>query len=86
MRFSEGGISLAEASQPMSDLTQILQAIERGENSAERLLPLVYEELRKLASASMCKPAAFLRASELNARIVRKLEKHQTLSSTASFC
>jgi len=38
----------------MTDLTQILQAVERGEeNSAERLLPLVYEELRRLAAAKM---------------------------------
>ena len=42
----------------MSDVTQILQAIERGENSAERLLPLVYEELRRLAAAKMANEAA----------------------------
>jgi RNA polymerase sigma factor (TIGR02999 family) len=42
----------------MSDVTQILQAIERGENSAERLLPLVYDELRKLAAAKMANEAA----------------------------
>ncbi len=38
----------------MADLTQILQAVERGEeNSSERLLPLVYEELRRLAAIKM---------------------------------
>ena len=38
----------------MSDVTQILQQIERGDPEAtERLLPLVYEELRKLAAAKM---------------------------------
>ncbi|PYI88989.1 MAG: RNA polymerase subunit sigma-24 [Verrucomicrobia bacterium] len=38
----------------MSDVTHILQAVERGEeNSATRLLPLVYEELRKLAAGKM---------------------------------
>jgi RNA polymerase sigma factor (TIGR02999 family) len=37
----------------MSDITQVLQAVERGENSADRLLPLVYEELRKLAAHKM---------------------------------
>jgi hypothetical protein len=32
----------------MSDVTRILEAIERGEpKAAEELLPLVYEELRK---------------------------------------
>lgn len=43
---------------PMSDVTQILQDIERGEQSAERLLPLVYEQLRKLAAAKMVNEAA----------------------------
>jgi RNA polymerase sigma factor (TIGR02999 family) len=38
----------------MSDVTQILQQIERGDPEAsERLLPLVYEELKKLATAKM---------------------------------
>jgi RNA polymerase sigma factor (TIGR02999 family) len=38
----------------MSDVTQILQQIESGDPSAaEQLLPLVYEELRKLAAAKM---------------------------------
>ena len=42
----------------MSDLTYLLQKIETGENSAEHLLPLVYEELRKLASVRMADEAA----------------------------
>jgi RNA polymerase sigma factor (TIGR02999 family) len=38
----------------MTDVTHVLQAIERGEpRAAEELLPLVYEELRKLAAARM---------------------------------
>ncbi|MBD3674993.1 MAG: sigma-70 family RNA polymerase sigma factor [Planctomycetaceae bacterium] len=38
----------------MSDVTNILGQIEDGDPSAaEKLLPLVYEELRKLASAKM---------------------------------
>jgi len=38
----------------MSDVTQILNAIERGDaHAAEELLPLVYEELRKLAGHKM---------------------------------
>ena len=36
----------------MTDVTQILNAIEQGDPSAaEQLLPLVYDELRKLAAA-----------------------------------
>jgi len=38
----------------MSDVTQILHAIERGDaKAADELLPLVYEELRKLAAYKM---------------------------------
>lgn len=43
----------------MSDITQILKQIGRGETTAsERLLPLVYEELRRLAAARMAQEAA----------------------------
>jgi RNA polymerase sigma factor (TIGR02999 family) len=38
----------------MSDVTVILEAVCRGENAAaEELLPLVYEELRRLAAVQM---------------------------------
>lgn len=38
----------------MDDITQVLSAIERGEPQAsEKLLPLVYEELRRLAAHRM---------------------------------
>lgn len=43
----------------MSDVTLILRAIGRGEKHAsEELLPLVYEELRRLAAARMAREAA----------------------------
>jgi RNA polymerase sigma factor (TIGR02999 family) len=38
----------------MSDVTRILSAIEQGDpQAAEQLLPLVYDELRKLATAKL---------------------------------
>ena len=38
----------------MSDVTQILERVENGDGkAAEELLPLVYEELRRLAAAKM---------------------------------
>jgi DNA-directed RNA polymerase specialized sigma24 family protein len=38
----------------MADVTQILTAIERGEaRAAEELLPLVYDELRRLAASQL---------------------------------
>lgn len=43
----------------MSDVTRILNAAERGDpNAAEELLPLVYQELRRLAAARMAKEPA----------------------------
>lgn len=51
----------------MSEITQILQAVERGENSAERLLPLVYEELRRVAAHKLAQelPGQTLQATAL---------------------
>src|SRR4051812_32066495 len=44
---------------PMSDVTQLLNAIEAGEpKAANQLLPLVYEELRKLAVIRMANEKA----------------------------
>jgi RNA polymerase sigma factor (TIGR02999 family) len=38
----------------MADITQILSKIEEGDpNAADQLLPIVYDELRKLAAAKM---------------------------------
>jgi RNA polymerase sigma factor (TIGR02999 family) len=43
----------------VSDVTRILEAIEQGDcKAADQLLPLVYEELRKLAAAKMAHEAA----------------------------
>ncbi len=43
----------------MSNVTLILQAVGRGESQAsEELLPLVYEELRRLAAARMARESA----------------------------
>jgi RNA polymerase sigma factor (TIGR02999 family) len=52
----------------MADVTQILNAVERGDpRAAEELLPLVYDELRKLATARMAdeKPGQTLTATAL---------------------
>ena len=43
----------------MSEVTQILEAVGRGEQQgAEALFPLVYDELRRLAAARMAQEAA----------------------------
>ena len=52
----------------MSDVTQILSAIEQGDpQAAQQLLPVVYEELRKLAAQKLAheKPGQTLGATAL---------------------
>jgi RNA polymerase sigma factor (TIGR02999 family) len=52
----------------MTDVTRILSAVEHGDpHAAEQLLPLVYDELRKLAAERMAeeKPGQTLQATAL---------------------
>ncbi len=52
----------------MTDVTRILSAIEQGDShAAEQLLPLVYDELRKLAAAQLAreKPGQTFEATAL---------------------
>src|ERR1700751_1876149 len=52
----------------MSDVTRILSQIEQGDpQAAEKLLPLVYDELRKLAAVRLAeeKPGQTLQATAL---------------------
>jgi RNA polymerase sigma factor (TIGR02999 family) len=52
----------------MSDITAILSAVDRGDpTAAEKLLPMVYDELRKLAAARLAreKPGQTLQATAL---------------------
>src|SRR5262249_1436248 len=52
----------------MPDVTQILSQIEKGDpHAAEKLLPLVYDELRKLAALKLAqeKPGQMVQATAL---------------------
>src|SRR5262250_1037370 len=52
----------------MSEVTRILSAIEQGDpHAAEQLMPLVYDELRKLAAERMAneRPGQTLQATAL---------------------
>ncbi len=52
----------------MSDVSRLLQLTEQGDpQAAEQLLPLVYEELRKLAAAKLVqeRPGQTLQATAL---------------------
>lgn len=75
----------------MSDVTQILHQIESGDPSAaEQLLPLVYEELRKLAGVKMAQesPGHTLQATALvHEAYVRLVETdlHQQWDSRGHF-
>jgi RNA polymerase sigma factor (TIGR02999 family) len=53
---------------PMTEVTRILSAIENGDaHAAEQLLPLVYDELRKLAAGKLAqeKPGQTIQATAL---------------------
>ncbi len=63
-----GGSCDREGLVTMSEFTSILSAIEQGEpQAAEQLLPLVYDELRKLAAQKLAqeKPGQTLQATAL---------------------
>jgi RNA polymerase sigma factor (TIGR02999 family) len=64
----EQGTGGLTAGLPMTDLTHILLDIERGDAvAAERLLPLVYDELRRLAAQKLAQeqPGQTLQATAL---------------------
>jgi RNA polymerase sigma factor (TIGR02999 family) len=46
------------SSNPSDEITRILQATDQGGGASDALLPLVYEELRRLAAARMAQEAA----------------------------
>jgi RNA polymerase sigma factor (TIGR02999 family) len=74
----------------MSDVTQILERVERGDGkAAEELLPLVYEELRKLAAAKMAqeRPGQTLQPTALVHEAWLRLSgaKEQTFQNRAHF-
>jgi RNA polymerase sigma factor (TIGR02999 family) len=61
-------MAISNESPTMTDLTRILSAIEQGDqHAAEKLLPLVYDELRKLAAQKLAqeKPGQTLEATAL---------------------
>lgn len=66
----------------MSDVTRILARIESGDPAAaEQLLPLVYDELRKLAAAKLAqeKPGQTLQATALvHEAYVRLIDRDET--------
>lgn len=75
----------------MAEVTQILDAIEQGDpHAAEQLLPLVYDELRKLAAQRLAqeKPGQTLQATALVHEAYLRLvdvEKAQRWNSRGHF-
>src|SRR5262245_31421564 len=76
----------------MSDVTRILSQIESGDPAAaEQLLPLVYDELRKLAAARLAqeKPGQTLQATalvhEAYLRLVGNCDPDQPWNSRGHF-
>jgi RNA polymerase sigma factor (TIGR02999 family) len=72
----------------MSDVTQILQAIDQGDpHAASQLLPLVYDELRRLAAARMAgeRPDHTLNATALVHEAWLKLSNGRSFESKNHF-
>jgi RNA polymerase sigma factor (TIGR02999 family) len=72
----------------MSDVTRLLDAAHRGDKqAAAELLPLVYEELRRLASAKMAgeKPGHTLDATALVHEAYLRLTGGQSFASRSHF-
>ena len=72
----------------MSDVTRILSAIDRGDSQAtEQLLPVVYEELRKLAAQRLAseKPGQTLQATALVHEVFLRLVGNQQFSGRSHF-
>src|SRR3954470_390650 len=70
---------------PMNDVTHILSAIEQGDPRApEQLLPLVYDELRKLAAQRLAResPGQTLQATALVHEAYLRLVGSETPSWT----
>jgi RNA polymerase sigma factor (TIGR02999 family) len=67
----------------MSDVTQILLAIDKGDpQAAEQLLPLVYDELRKLAAQKLAQetPGQTLQATALVHEAYLRLVDHEQVA------
>ena len=74
------------AKEPVSDVTRILQSIESGDaKAAEELMPLVYEELRKLAAHKMAAeaPGQTLQPTALVRGATPRLTERRILSGIA---
>jgi RNA polymerase sigma factor (TIGR02999 family) len=66
----------------MNDVTRILSAIEQGDSqAAEQLLPLIYEELRRLAAQKLARenPGQTLQATALVHEAYLRLVDHDKL-------
>jgi RNA polymerase sigma factor (TIGR02999 family) len=74
---------------PMNEVTRILSAIEQGDpHAAKQLLPLVYEELRKLAAQKLVqeKPGQTLQATALvHEAYLRLVDRAQPWNSRGHF-
>jgi RNA polymerase sigma factor (TIGR02999 family) len=72
----------------MSDVTRILEAIDQGDpHAAAQLLPLVYDELRKLAAAKLAheKPGQTLEATALVHEVYLRLIGDQQFANRGHF-
>ena len=80
-------MSQTNKSSGMNDVTRVLSAIEQGDpQAAEQLLPLVYDELRKLAAQKLAqeKPGQTLQATALVHEAYLRLVARRTRAGAAA--
>ncbi len=73
-------LSASATNKPVSDVTRILDRAQAGDlKAAEELLPLVYEELRRLAAAKLAResPGQTLQPTALVHEACRKGKQNQ---------
>jgi RNA polymerase sigma factor (TIGR02999 family) len=86
--YTRAGFHSTGLALPMSEVTRILSAIEQGDpDASERLLPLVYDELRRLAAAKLAhEPAGHtLDATALVHEAYLKLGGEQSFAGKSAF-
>src|SRR5918994_2036065 len=72
---------------PMSDITRVLEEVRAGTAGAAEFLPLVYDELRKLAAAKLAseKPGQTLDATALVHEAFLKLGDERTFATRSDY-
>ena len=81
--MTSAGSGLRGVNRFVSEITRILHEVEHGEGNAAQLLPLIYDELRRLAAAKLARaaPGQTLQATALVHEAWLRIATHQEANS-----